>query len=159
MENLWHVFCIRFEQIVLKKDFLKMNRVAREIAPFFTALDLRVKRQEILASNIANADTPYYKARDIDFQKAFQHAMRGQTSVEEGGNLPLNTTNQRHLNVFTPDLSLQFHQEYQSAVDNNTVEMDVERTKFLENSLQYQILTQFIAQEFQGMKEALAPVQ
>ncbi len=136
-----------------------MNRIAREFAPFFTALDLRVKRQEILASNIANADTPYYKARDIDFSKELKKALHGKTDLKERGSLPLNTTSARHFNILAPDLSLQYHQEYQSAVDNNTVEMDVERTKFLENSLQYQILTRLISQKLQGLKDALAPIQ
>lgn len=136
-----------------------MNRIAQEFAPFFSALDLRVRRQEILASNIANADTPYYKARDIDFQAELQKALNPMTPVEKGGALPLKITNVRHLEIPMADLSVQYHQEFQSAVDSNTVEMDVERTKFLENSLQYQILTRFISQKFQGLQDAMSPVQ
>ena len=132
------------------------TRFQTEMAPFFKALDLRVKRQEILASNIANADTPYYKARDIDFESELKKALNPITPVEEGGALQLATTNARHLEIPMPDLSVQYHQEFQSAVDGNTVEMDVERTKFMENSLQYQILTQFISQKIQGLRDAMA---
>ncbi len=136
-----------------------MNRIQKEFFPFASALDLRTKRQEILASNIANADTPYYKARDIDFQSEMQKALNPITPPEEGGALPLKTTNARHLEIPLADLSVKYHQEFQSAVDSNTVEMDVERTKFLENSVQYQILTRLISQKFQGIKDALAPAQ
>ncbi len=135
------------------------TRFQTEMVPFFKALDLRVKRQEILASNIANADTPYYKARDIDFQSEMQKALNPITPPEEGGALPLKTTNARHLEIPLADLSVKYHQEFQSAVDSNTVEMDVERTKFMENSLQYQILTQFISQKIQGLRDAMANTQ
>ena len=133
-----------------------IERFKSDMATFFEALNLRTKRQELLASNIANADTPYYKARDIDFQSELKKALNPVTPVEEGGALQLSTTNENHLTIPAADLSLKYHQEFQSAVDQNTVEMDVERTKFIENSLQYQILTQFISQKIQGLKDAMA---
>ena len=133
-----------------------LARFQNDMATFFKALDLRTKRQELLASNIANADTPYYKARDFDFQTELDKALNGVMPVEEGGALPLSLTNTRHLDVGYPDLGIQYHQEFQSAVDQNTVEMDVERTKFIENALQYQILTQFISRKIQSLKDAMA---
>lgn len=125
------------------------------------AIDIRAKRQEVLASNIANADTPYYKARDVDFAGSLQAALQKRKEPIEGGQMQLNKSNERHIDGMPgdPTLKLLYHNEYQSAVDENTVEMDVERSKFIDNSLQYQILTQFTADEFKGIKEALASTQ
>lgn len=80
-----------------------------------TALALRAYRQQLLASNIANADTPNYKAVDIDIAEALRN---GQST---SANIPL-----------------KYHVPSQGSVDGNTVEMDVERAKFAENALMYE---------------------
>lgn len=138
-----------------------IDKFSKEMQFWKNAIDVRAKRQEVLASNIANADTPYYKARDVDFVGSLQAAMKNQSDPDDGGQMQLNKSNVRHLDGMPgdPTLKLLYHNEYQSAVDGNTVEMDVERSKFIDNSLQYQILTQFTSDEFTGMKEALAPTQ
>lgn len=97
------------------------------------ALELRGKRQQVLASNIANADTPNYKERDFDFASALKNATSGSPS-----NLEL--TNPRHMNGSGGSLGvkLQYGNPYQSSLDGNTVEMDVERNKYMDNAIRYE---------------------
>lgn len=119
-----------------------------------TALNLQAHRQQLLASNIANADTPNYKARDIDFRSALKGAL-GQRL----GPLALATSSARHLPV-TGGASLQgyvgYRAEFQSSVDGNTVNMDVERAAFAENSLHYEASLTFINGLLRGMQRAIS---
>ncbi len=118
-----------------------------------TALNLRAYRQQVIASNIANADTPNYKARDVDFKQALKGALGG-----EPANLPLATTSGRHLpgvNGNPVEASLKFRKEEQGAVDGNTVNMDVERSAFAENSVQYQASVTFINGLLSSMQRAI----
>ncbi|MDR1889897.1 MAG: flagellar basal body rod protein FlgB [Zoogloeaceae bacterium] len=130
------------------------------LAPYAQGLDLRAYRQQVLASNIANADTPYYKARDFDFKAAYATAM-GQR--EESGHLALVRTNPGHLPMTAGGaldaVNLQYRTEHQSAVDGNTVDMDVERAQIADNALQYQILSQFMTNKLQGLRSAIASNQ
>jgi flagellar basal-body rod protein FlgB len=121
-------------------------------------MNLRTQRHQVLASNIANADTPQYKARDFNFQDAMQNALSGR--VEAGG-IALATTAAGHLQGGGANgpAAFKFRTETQSAVDGNTVDMDVERTQIAENALQYQILTQLIGEKFKGMRSALSSTQ
>lgn len=102
------------------------------------ALSLRARRQEVLAANIANADTPNYKARDIDFSSQLTKAVeQGRASQP----MALNTTSSRHLHGEAsemPDSGLLFRMPTQSSIDGNTVEMDAERVNFAENALRYE---------------------
>ena len=128
-----------------------MKSYSPELELLGKAIDLRAQRQQVLASNIANADTPHYKARDFDFREAMQRAMANQ--------LAMNTTSAKHLegqsgaNMLT---ELKYRKEIQSAVDGNTVDMDTERSQMAENSIQYQILTSLISDEFKDMKLAVS---
>ena len=135
-----------------------MSSIAQHVSVLSRAMDLRAHRHQVLASNIANADTPQYKARDFDFQGAMQNAMAGRMSA---GGVGLATTSNGHMQGDGSGgaASLQFRGETQSAVDGNTVDMDVERTQIAENALQYQVLTQLISEKFKGMRSALAPNQ
>jgi flagellar basal-body rod protein FlgB len=106
-----------------------------------TALSLRSQRQELLASNIANADTPNYKARDIDFSNALQGALaRGQQGA-------MATTAQGHIaggpvaadgKALADGTPVLYRNVAQGAVDGNTVDMDTERTQFADNALRYE---------------------
>ena len=122
------------------------------------ALGLRAHRQQVLAANIANADTPNYKARDFDFRSAMQNALGGKPV---GGALPMAQTVRGHQQGSGGSglPALQYRTEYQSAVDGNTVDMDVERTQIADNALQYQVLTQLISNKFQGLRSAMASTQ
>lgn len=135
-----------------------MANVSQDISVLSKALDLRAQRHQVLASNIANADTPQYKARDIDFKSAMQNALAGHG---DGGALSLTVTSAAHQSGNGPSGpgALQYRSETQSAVDGNTVDMDVERSQITDNAIQYQILTQLITNKFQGMRSALASTQ
>ncbi|RIX44656.1 MAG: flagellar basal body rod protein FlgB [Rhodocyclales bacterium GT-UBC] len=112
-------------------------------------LGIRAYRQQVLASNIANADTPGYKAMDIDITEA--------ADGERSPPLQLNASSAGHLkgNPYwqSPPASLKYHVPTQTAADGNTVEMDVERQKFAENSLMYQFSVDRVGGEFKDMKE------
>ena len=135
-----------------------MADIAQNFSVLSKALDLRTQRHQVLASNIANADTPNYKARDIDFKSAMQGALAGRT---DSGALGLAVTSSAHLsgNGVSGPGALQYRTETQSAVDGNTVDMDVERAQITDNALQYQILTQLISNKFQGLRSAMASSQ
>jgi flagellar basal-body rod protein FlgB len=132
-----------------------MKSLTDTLALYSAAADLRTQRHQLLASNVANADTPNFKARDIDFQQAMQKAM---SAIPTPGNLSLATTAAGHIaaNAGAPVANLQYRASVQGAVDGNTVDMDVERGQLADNALQYQILTQLIGDEFKGMRTALS---
>lgn len=120
------------------------------------ALALRAYRQEVLAANIANADTPHYKARDIDFRASLRAAMGGKEGP--GGPLDLVRTAPRHLPAAggaQAGARLQYRTETQSSVDGNTVDMDVERAAFAENALQYEASLTFIDGMLRTLRMAL----
>ncbi|WP_245664293.1 flagellar basal body rod protein FlgB [Candidatus Propionivibrio aalborgensis] len=116
------------------------------------ALGLRVYRQQLLASNIANADTPGYKAVDIDFAEAAQMAMTNQ-----GKPLALATSASGHIAASaqgqTPPYPLKYHIPYQASADGNTVEMDLERKKMVENSLMHQFSLDRVSGHFKMLME------
>lgn len=101
------------------------------------ALELRSKRLELLASNIANAATPNYKARDIDFAAALKTA-------ESGGGL--DATQAGHIATGQGGASGQalYRVPNQLSLDGNTVELGVEQTRFGENAVQYQTTLSFL---------------
>lgn len=114
-------------------------------------LGIRAYREQLLASNIANADTPGYKAVDIDIEAVAQIVQGASVS------LPLSTTASGHLSggAQTPPFPLKYHAPYQASTDGNTVEMDIERQKFSENSLLYQFSLDRVSGHFMHLKELL----
>ena len=130
-----------------------MGGIAESLSVLKQAIDLRAQRQQVLASNVANADTPGYKARDFDFQSAMSQSMAGQS-----GGLALATTSGRHLGtgLGSSEVALQYRKETQSAVDGNTVDMDVERSAMTDNAMQYEVLTKLITDRLQSVKSAMA---
>ncbi|WP_275554809.1 flagellar basal body rod protein FlgB [Mixta sp. Marseille-Q2659] len=120
------------------------------------ALNLRAQRQEILASNIANADTPGYQARDIDFASELNRAL--EKGRAQGSGLSLAVTSARHIPAQTatpPSLDLLYRIPDQPAMDGNTVDMDRERTQFADNSLKYQTDLTLISSQIKGMMSVL----
>jgi flagellar basal-body rod protein FlgB len=100
------------------------------------ALRLRTQRQEVLSSNIANADTPQFKARDMDFQAALTSAVE-----RSGMSTSMAQTSTRHIGGGSRAggvTDLLYRQPIQSSMDGNTVEMDVERVNFADNALRYE---------------------
>ncbi|WP_153109227.1 flagellar basal body rod protein FlgB [Propionivibrio limicola] len=117
------------------------------------ALALRAYRQQVLAGNIANADTPNYKARDFDFSSALQSAVAGRGD----GALSMARTSSGHIagGGSGAAASLMYRVPVQGSVDGNTVEMDVERAEFAENALQYQAGLTFISGRIKTMRAAI----
>lgn len=106
-------------------------------------LSLRSERQSLIASNIANADTPHYKARDLDFKAALASATAGTAAAP----VTLARTAPGHLpgNAAGPfAAAVRYRGELQSSVDGNTVDLDTERAAFAENALQYEASITFI---------------
>ncbi|WKZ93804.1 flagellar basal body rod protein FlgB [Chimaeribacter arupi] len=120
------------------------------------ALNLRALRQEVLAANIANADTPGYQARDIDFASQLNKVM--EQGRVNGSGLALNVTSARHIEVQASqpaDLDLLFRVPDQPALDGNTVDMDRERTNFADNSLKYQTDLTVLGGQIKSMMSVL----
>ena len=117
------------------------------------ALGLRAQRQQILAGNIANADTPHYQARDFDFATALKEAVAGRSS----GNLALTTTAAAHLpgSVLESSARLLYRNPVQPSADGNTVDMDVERAQFSENAVQYEASVAFITAQIKLLTAAV----
>ena len=109
-----------------------------------TALRIRAQRQELIAANIANADTPNFKAKDVDFSAAFKNAMAGATPVASGNALTQTASSHLAAQPLADALSaglpggVQFRNEMQGSVDGNTVDMDVERNQFTDNAVRYE---------------------
>ena len=118
------------------------------------ALGLRAHRQQILAGNIANADTPNYKARDFDFSTALRNAVAGRGS---GAGLQLVATSDRHLQGTSNSgpVRLQYRTPPQDSADGNTVDMDLERASFSENAIQYDAGLSFITAQIKTLISAI----
>ena len=131
-----------------------MAGLADNLTVLSKAMDLRTQRHQVLASNVANADTPGYKARDFDFRAAMQDAL----AAADGSGVALARTSERHLQGAggSGGQLLQYRSETQSAVDGNTVDMDVERAQIAENAMQYEVLTRLVSDRLQGMRTALS---
>jgi flagellar basal-body rod protein FlgB len=103
------------------------------------ALLLHGQRVGVLATNLANADTPNYKARDIDFGAVL--------SRTDAAPLALATTEGAHITNIdsdAPAADLKYRNPYQASLDGNTVEMPVEQAAFSENNVRYQASLMFI---------------
>ena len=119
------------------------------------ALDVRARRTELIANNLANADTPGYQARDIDFRKSLQEASAGRQPTVE-----LARTARGHIapsaasgaEAGTP----LYRTVVQASLDGNTVDMDVERAQFAENAIRYEANLTFLNGQ---LKTLLAAIQ
>ncbi len=132
-----------------------LSKIDKEIAFVQSALDLRARRQEILAANIANSDTPDFKARDLDFAAALKSA-----TGAAGGSLALARTSVRHLDGAgasgAAGAHVKFRAGVQPSLDGNTVDPDVERAHFADNALHFQFLIDRAASSFKTMAQAVS---
>lgn len=132
-----------------------MDRLTAQLNLQSTALNLRAARQELLASNIANADTPNFKARDLDFKSALAGAMAGRTSNA----VAMNRTSVRHFEGSAPTNTygdaLKYRTEFQPNADGNTVNMDVERAAFADNALRLEAALTFLNKQLTGLQMAI----
>jgi flagellar basal-body rod protein FlgB len=120
------------------------------------ALGARAHRSEVLASNIANADTPGYQARDVDFKAALARAIGRPTQSQ----LPMLRTSQSH--IATGALAangaaapLVYRTVTQASIDNNTVDVNVERAQFADNAMRYEASLTFINAKIKAMLAAI----
>ena len=111
---------------------------------------VRSQRAELLASNIANADTPGYKARDIDFKSAL-------ASVQATGNEGLKLTHSQHMPLTSQisGMDVMYRIPNQSSLDGNTVDSQMEKSAFADNALRYQASLRFLDGKFKGLIAAL----
>ncbi len=118
-------------------------------------LSVLARREAVIASNIANADTPNYLARDIDLPSV---ALALHNS---GATLPLARTHAAHqvLLAAPPSEPLLYTVPLQGAVDGNSVEMDVERAKFAENTVRYEFALGQVSGHYKMMKELLDSIR
>ena len=125
-----------------------MKTIQDHIKVHSEALGLRSKRNEILASNIANAATPNFKAKDLDFKEVFAARM---------GFGKVNTSNSRHLEVLSVENQdgIGFRQNITPSMDGNTVELHVEQMQFSENVIRYQTSLEFLNRKISGLMAAI----
>ena len=115
------------------------------------ALKLRAYRMELLSSNLANSDTPNYKARDIDFNQLLQNYQAQQAQQ-------IKTTQQNHIGNSQQqklEMDTQFRLPSQPSIDGNTVDSQVEKAAVMENSIHYQATLSFINSRISSIKKAL----
>ena len=120
-----------------------LNRLTDNLNFQTQALNLRAERQRMLASNIANADTPGYVARDMNFAQA----MREATGASEVGSGAMKATQAGHISPAAgarSDAQKLYATAAQTNLDSNTVDMDRERANFAENSVKYEATLRFI---------------
>lgn len=119
------------------------------------ALSLWQRRAEVLASNLANADTPGYRARDVDFRSAL-----AAQSGAAGGDLALAATEPGHLAAPDSDAvtgaALKYRVPLQPSMDGNTVDAQVEQAAYAENSVRYQASLTFITAQIRMLRTAIA---
>lgn len=121
------------------------------------ALNLREQRQQILAANIANSDTPNYQARDFDFKTELTKAL-DQHSVNHRPSVGLKVTAQQHMQIATPlanSPQALYRVPFQNSADGNTVDMDLERMAFMDNSIHYQGSLTFLGEQFKSLISVL----
>lgn len=119
------------------------------------ALKVRTQRAQLLANNLANADTPNFKAQDLDFRAALQDSM---ASSQNATSSFMTQTNSRHLSgeTFTATNShVMYRQNTQPSLDGNTVETHIEKAKFMENAMQQQVTLEFLNSKIKGISGAL----
>lgn len=114
------------------------------------ALLARSLRAEVLAANLANAGTPNYKARDIDFAQLLRAELGG-------GDIGLVRTDGRHLDaeVRHPRAEVTFRQPRRPSLDGNTVDTQIERAAFMKNAMQYQASLQFATLRIRTLQSAI----
>lgn len=110
------------------------------------ALDLRAQRLEVIASNIANVDTPHYKARDVDFKSVLNDAQQTLSTTQVGHMKSSPVGEQSNLVYSIP---------FNTSLDGNTVELSVEQAKYGKAAAQYQATLRFIEGDISGIRKAL----
>ena len=132
------------------------NSLDQYLGVHAAALDVRARRTELIANNLANADTPGYRARDIDFREAMARAAGDKTT----SGVHLSTTQAGHIGgaasadaATSPDLK--FRTPLAPALDGTTVDTQLEQAAFAENAVRYQATLTFLNNKFRGLLTAI----
>ena len=125
-----------------------MDSIKKQLTFFGSALNIRNKRNDINASNIANAATPNFKARDIDFDTELKR-------INKIGNVE--TTNNSHFSSIQKRIGKDsvYRLPIHPSLDGNTVEMAVEQMQFSENVMRYQTTLSFLNNKIAGLRSAI----
>lgn len=112
------------------------------------ALNVQNQRLEVLAANVANADTPQYKARDVDFRAAMQDA---------GNDMTMRTTSGRHIQVGgrPGEVTPLYRNPDQPSLDGNTVDAQKENAAIAETAVRYQTTLTFLSSHIRGLRDAI----
>ncbi len=124
-----------------------MNMIDKALGVHTQALDLRSKRMEILARNIANADTPHYKAQDLDFKTVLRSSQTESMQATQAG----------HFEQAAPEISggLMYRVPFNVAFDGNSVELNIEQAQYGKSAADYQATLNFLEQRISGIRKAL----
>jgi flagellar basal-body rod protein FlgB len=126
-----------------------LERIDPSLAFQAEALKLRSQRQQLLATNIANADTPQFKAVDFDFARALSDATRAaQRNASDSSSASASTASK-------PVLDIQQRVGTKASLDGNSVDMDIERVQFLDNSLRYEATLRFLNGKLKTLLSAI----
>ncbi len=112
------------------------------------AVAIRAYRAQVLASNMANADTPHFKARDFDFRSMLADATNDSMTSR------LNSTHARHMPAGAPvmeGVELLYRVPHQDSMDGNTVDPHIEQANFMNNALRYQASLRFLDGKIKGL--------
>jgi flagellar basal-body rod protein FlgB len=126
-----------------------MDLLSKALGVLEPSLRVRAQRMEVLATNIANADTPNFKARDIDFRAVLREAGTGETAMR--------TTQSQHFDVgqeVNPD-GMRYRIPFSTAFDGNTVEMSVEQAQYGKAAADFQATLNFLENRISGVRKAL----
>jgi flagellar basal-body rod protein FlgB len=118
------------------------------------ALGFRAQRAEVLANNIANADTPNYKARDVDFASV----LAAQTAKGQKGHISLDRTDAKHISAEGVNMGagdLAYRTPLHPSIDGNTVDLQLEQSSYAENSVNFQASFTLLNSKFKGIVSAL----
>ena len=124
-----------------------MNMIDQAFGVHEQALALRSQRMEVLARNIANADTPHFKAQDLDFKTMLKSAHETALGTTHGSHLPTDLTEQQN--------GLMFRVPFNVAFDGNTVELAVEQAKYGQSAADYQATLSILENRISGIRKAL----
>jgi len=129
--------------------------ISSQLGVHADALRVRSQRAELIANNLANADTPNFKARDVDFRAA----LAASGYADPGGGLAMSTTQGRHLGgpsaMAGADPALRYRQPLAPSLDGNTVDVQMEQASFAENAVRYQATLTFINSRLRSLMTAI----
>lgn len=131
-----------------------LEQMTGRLESFSAALQLRSQRQQVIASNIANVDTPGYVARDLDFKASLTQALSGQAR-----STGLVQSDAKHLAITRTEGSIDnplgYTVQTQPSVDGNSVDLDQQRANFTDNAVHYEATLRFINGHVKTMLSAI----